>query len=123
MTTLNDALPSSTEKVVINRILLLQSLNRNQNPNNNIDLEDLDAALASNALSFSEPELLQRRYSHFVNNNGYFQTQRNTFNHRLETLRQTIAVELPRKESIDADGDGLFDQMIELSCKQNEAID
>lgn len=119
VTTLNEAVANSTEHEVINRILFLQSLDRDQNPDNGIDLEGLDAALTSETLDFSDPEFLQGRYLQIINNNnGYFQSQRNALNHLLETLQQTVTVELPIRDSIDTDGDGEFDQIIELRYNQ-----
>lgn len=119
VTTLNEAMANSIEHEVINRILFLQSLDRDQNPDNGIDLEGLNEALASETLDFSDPEFSQGKYRQIVNNNnGYFQSPRNALNHLLETLQQTVTVELPTRDSIDTNGDGVFNQVITLSYNQ-----
>jgi len=115
VTTLDQARANSKQTELLNRLLFLQSLDRDQNPDNGIDLDGLDLALAAEQLDFSDPEFSKGNFRKIVSENGgYFQSEKNALNHLLETLQQTVAIELLTRENIDLDGDGTFDVVIDL---------
>lgn len=98
-----------------NILLFLQSLDRDQDPDNGIDLSGLDDRLET-ALNFAVDTGLFRggEYRRIVNRHGgRLRSSASALNHFLDAQGESITVDLPVKDSIDLDGDGRFDEVVE----------
>ena len=115
ISTLDEAREGGIENELTNIVLFLQSLDRDQNPENGIDLEGLDAALAGETLDFTGdvPSFLNGDYRRIINQNGgHYRSSKSALNHLLSNLDQSIDVLLLDTLSTDFDGNGSFESII-----------
>ncbi|MBV1876583.1 MAG: hypothetical protein KUG79_02960 [Pseudomonadales bacterium] len=106
---------AGVEAELLNRLVLLQSLDQDNNPDNGIDLSGLDASLAEQTLDFSAlPDTFAAgEYRRLVNeNNGVYRSGTAALNHLLSTLNLQVEVNLPAVDRLDNDGDGVVDQIV-----------
>ncbi|MBV1877158.1 MAG: hypothetical protein KUG79_05910 [Pseudomonadales bacterium] len=107
---------AGVEAALINRLVFLQSLDQDNNPENGIDLVGLGETLVEETLDFdvSTATFAQGDYRRLVNENGgVYRSPTAAINHLLVTLVQDVDVILPVRDLIDNDGDGQDDQIIE----------
>ncbi|MBV1879084.1 MAG: hypothetical protein KUG79_15695 [Pseudomonadales bacterium] len=109
---------AGVEAELLNRLVFLQSLDRDNNPDNGIDLSGLDDSLAEQTLDFSVAtrSFAAGDYRRLVNeNNGIYRSTTTALNHLLDTLDLDVEVRLPTIDRLDNDGDGTIDQIINYS--------
>ena len=112
---IDDAISSGLFDQLINMLVFLQSLDRDHNPNNGIDLGDLDTALANEELVFDLDQdlFLNTVYKRIVNENaGVYVTADAAKKHFADSLGVTYTVALPSKDYLDTDGDSNNDIVI-----------
>ena len=95
-----------------NQLLILQSLDRDQNPDNGIDLTGLDTQLVNERLNFdmSVDEFSSGRYLGLVADaGGQVIEQTQALNHFFQSIDTTITIDLPGRLEQDFDADGITD--------------
>ena len=116
--TLDEAREGGIENELTNIVIFLQSLDRDQDPENGIDLEGLDAALAGETLDFTGDvtSFLNGDYRRIMNQNGgHYRSSKSALNHLLSNLDQSVDVALLDTVSTDIDGDGSFESIVRYS--------
>jgi|GEM_PF-1794060 len=119
---IDDAISSGLFDQLINMLVFLQSLDRDHNPNNGIDLGDLDTALANEELVFDLDQdlFLNTVYKRIVNENaGVYVTADAAKKHFADSLGVTYTVALPSKDYLDTDGDSNNDIVISYNYDAN----
>ena len=115
-TSVDDAKERGLTDHLTNLLLFLQSLDRDHNPDNGIDLTDLDEALVNEELDFGTIHslFLKSAYKRIVNEqNGFYQNIKSAHNHFLTSLGATVSVRVPLQDEVDRDGDGVVDFVID----------
>lgn len=101
---------------LVNLLVFLQSLDRDHNPDNGIDLTDLHAALVNEELNFDTiPSIFHASgYKRIVNEqNGFYQSIKQAQNHFIKSLGITVSTLVPLQDEVDLDGDGEVDFVID----------
>lgn len=122
---IDDAEARGVKTRLVNILLLLQSLDRDHNPGNGIDLSGLDAALAAEVLDLSLPlpQLYSAGLQRIINQQaGFLQTPREAQNHFMETQGLSVTLELPGVDLFDDDGDGTADRKISYSYNSDGSL-
>ena len=117
-TSVDDAKERGLTDHLTNLLLFLQSLDRDHNPDNGIDLTDLDEALVNEELDFDTIHslFLKSAYKRIINEqNGFYQNIKSAHNHFLTSLGATVSVRVPIQDDVDRDGDGETDRIIRYS--------
>lgn len=99
-----------------NLLIFLQSLDRDHNPDNGIDLTDLHDALADEELDFDTIPSIFRgsAYKRIVNeHNGFYQSLKQAQNHFIESLGVTVSTLVPLQDEVDINGNGEIDLVID----------
>lgn len=107
-----DEASSDQREELTNILILLQSLDADQNPENGIDLANLDTELGSENIDFKMPveEFTAGRYLGLVADAGGRVIEgTQALNHFFESIDATISIELPSLLEQDFDGDGVID--------------
>ena len=113
VTDLDEARSTGVDRQLTNILILLQSLDRDQNPGNGIDLASLDEDLASDELNFNDENFLRGNYRRIVNQHaGFYQSAKAALNHFLDALALSVTIEVLERELLDLDGDSVLDQII-----------
>lgn len=113
---IDEAISTGVMDQLINMLVFLQSLDRDHNSDNGIDLGDLDSVLADEELVFDQDqELFQASaFKRIVNENaGAYVKADQAQKHFVESLGVSYTAELPSKDYLDIDGDSFND--IEIS--------
>ncbi|ARN72649.1 hypothetical protein [Oceanicoccus sagamiensis] len=111
---IEDAIEKGLGDQLTNILMFLQSLDRDHNPDNGIDLGDLDAALADMNLDFDQESQLfiESEYKQLVNENGgVYITADQAQRHFAGSLGVGFSLELPAVDSIDNGIDGSVDHV------------
>lgn len=111
----DEAAHQGVEDRLVNMLIFLQSMDADKDPSNGIDLSGLDESLSASQLEFDvDVETFTRsNYRQIVNRHGgWYQTAKAAKNHLLRSLGQTVTVNVPLTDSLDDDGDGIFDRVI-----------
>lgn len=115
---MDDAISKGVADQLVNMLVFLQSLDRDHNPDNGIDLGDLNTTLADEVLDFDQPtELFQEStYKKLVNENeGIYVSVEQAQKHFTEGLGLSYTVELPSVDYLDTNADGETDNVISYS--------
>jgi hypothetical protein len=119
---LDDAISEGLFDQLINMLVFLQSLDRDHNPENGIDLGDLDITLADAVLNFDQDQqsFLNAEYKKLVNENAGFYVSADTAKkHFADSLAVTYTVALPSKDYLDTNGDSTNDIVITYNYDGN----
>ena len=112
---IDDARAQGLENQLINILVFLQSLDRDRNPENGIDLTGLNEALSNESLNFNvTPETFkQSNYHRIVNEqDGFYQDIKSAKNHFLNSLNATVELQTASTDEVDLDGDGGIDRIV-----------
>jgi hypothetical protein len=113
VTDLDEARLAAVDRPLTNILILLQSLDRDHNPDNGIDLANLDEDLALEEIDFDNENFLRGDYRRIVNQHaGYYQPASAAINHLLEALSLPVTIEVLERELHDLDGDSVVDQIV-----------
>ena len=107
---LDDAISQGLFDQLINILVFLQSLDRDHNPENGIDLGDLDVTLADAVLNFDQDQqsFLNAEYKKLVNENaGFYVSADAAKKHFADSLALTYTIALPSKDYLDTNGDSV----------------
>ncbi|TQV74179.1 hypothetical protein FKG94_16360 [Exilibacterium tricleocarpae] len=114
-----------TKNRLINILLLLQSLDRDHNPDNGIDLTGLNEALDGDSLDLDLPlpELYEAGLRRIINQQaGFFQTPLEAQNHFMEAQGLSVSLQLPRRDFFDDDGDGTAERKVEYDYNPDGSL-
>ena len=115
-TSIEDAKTRGLYNRLANLLVFLQSLDRDHNPDNGIDLTDLHTALADEELDFDTIPSIFRvsDYKRIVNEqNGFYQSIKQAQNHFIQSLGVTVSALVPLQDEVDLNGDGEIDLVID----------
>ena len=119
---LDDAISQGLFDQLINILVFLQSLDRDHNPENGIDLGDLDITLADAVLNFDQDQqsFLNAEYKKLVNENaGFYVSADAAKKHFADSLALTYTIALPSKDYLDTNGDSINDIVITYNYDGN----
>lgn len=121
---MEEAIAQGVDDQLINILVFLQSLDRDHNSENGIDLGDLNTTLADASLDFDQPpELFQMSsFKQLVNENeGVYITGEQARRHFTESQGLSFITELPSQDTVDLDGE--VDNVIQYFYDDNGRLD
>ena len=108
----NEAISNGLMDQLINMLVFLQSLDRDHNPDNGIDLGDLNVALADEELIFDQDQdtFQSTAFKRIINeNSGAYVNAGQAQQHFIKSLSLSFTAELPSKDYLDFNGDNIND--------------